>query len=130
MEKREFHKLTACFEVIALLQCKKDKKALLSHNLFDFYSADELNKFIEETDKQKKLLVKRIKDEYHLSYNEIINFAKEKEPEYKDLYNLLYCYRHNYILSLVKDRMEEFEADMNRYYKPTANDLFSKYVLE
>ena len=45
--KYEFAKLNCCLELLAVKEIISDKKKLLKNKLFDCYSEEELNKFIE-----------------------------------------------------------------------------------
>ena len=55
MKKNEFEKLNYCLELLAITEIISDKKKLLKNKLFNCFSEEELNKFIELTEKRKDL---------------------------------------------------------------------------
>ena len=51
--KYEFAKLNCCLELLAVKEIIADKKKLLKNKLFNCFSEEELNKFIEFAEKKK-----------------------------------------------------------------------------
>lgn len=82
MNKNEFRKLNYCLQLLVVRDIIADKKQLLKYKLFGCFSEEELNKFIEITEKRKDLLKNIIKEEIKLNYNDAIKFGKENKEKY------------------------------------------------
>ena len=75
MNKKEFQKLNYCLELLAVNEIISDKKKLLKNKIFNCYTEEELNKFIECLEKRKDFLKEITKNLTGLKYNEAIKFA-------------------------------------------------------
>ena len=56
MNKNEFQKLNYCLELLAVAEIISDKKKLLKNKIFNCYSEEELNKFIESMEKKERFI--------------------------------------------------------------------------
>ena len=130
MNKKEFEKLTYCLELLAVADIISDKKKLLKNKLFNDYSEEELNKFIESMEKKKDLLKEAIKDLTELNYNQAIKFAKENKENYIRLYNLNHMNNHNSILYYLRGKFEEYLDIVEKVYKKEAKEIFESLVSE
>ena len=130
MNKKEFEKLNYCLELLAVNEIISDKKKLLKNKLFNFYSEEELNKFIEFAEKKKDLLKEIIKNLTELNYNESIKFAKENKEKYIRLYNLHYANNHNSILYYIRGNFEEYLDIGEKVYKKEAKESVESLVTE
>ena len=130
MNKKEFEKLTYCLELLAVAEIISDKKKLLKNKIFNCYSEEELNKFIESMEKKKDLLKEAIKDLTGLNYNQAIKFAKENKENYIRLYNLNHMNNHNSILYYLRGKFEEYLDIAEKVYKKEAKEIFESLVSE
>ena len=130
MNKNEFEKLNYCLELLAVTEIISNKKKLLKNKLFKFYSEEELNKFIEYSEKKKDLLKEIVKNLTELNYNEAIKFAKENKENYIILYNLNHANNHNSILYYLRGKFEEYLDIVEKVYKKEAKEIFESLVTE
>ena len=130
MNKVEFRKLNSCLELLALKDIILDKKKLLKNEIFSYFSKEELNKFIEISEKRKDLLKNIIKEEIKLNYNEAIKFGKENKEKYFRLYNLNHMNLHNNILDYIRNNFDEYLDLVERVYKKEAKEIFEELVQE
>ena len=130
MKKNEFEKLNYCLELLAITEIISDKKKLLKNKLFKCYSEEELNKFIEYSEKKKDQLKEIIKNLTELNYNAAIKFAKENKENYIRLYNLHNANNHNSILYYLRGKFEEYLDIVEKVYKKEAKEIFESLVAE
>ena len=130
MNKKEFEKLNYCLELLAVAEIISDKKKLLKNKLFTCYSEEELNKFIEYSEKRKDLLKEIIKNLTELNYNNAIKFAKENKENNIRLYNLHRLNNHNSILYYLRGKFEEYLDIVEKVYKKEAKEIFESLVEE
>ena len=130
MNKKEFEKLNYCLELLAVAEIISDKKKLLKNKLFNDYSEEELNKFIESMEKKKDLLKEVVKDLTGLNYNQAIKFAKENKENYISLYNLNHMNNHNSILYYLRGKFKEYLDIAEKVYKKEAKEIFESLVSE
>ena len=130
MNKKEFEKLVYCLELLAVTEIISDKKKLLKNKIFNCYSEEELNKFIESMEKKKDLLKEVIKNLTELNYNQAIKFAKENKENYIRLYNLNHANNHNSILYSLRGKFEEYLDIVEKVYKKEAKEIFESLVTE
>ena len=130
MNKKEFEKLNYCLELLAVAEIISDKKKLLKNKLFTCYSEEELNKFIEYSEKKKDLLKEIIKNLTELNYNNAIKFAKENKENNIRLYNLHHLNNHNSILYYLRGKFEEYLDIVEKVYKKDAKEIFESLVSE
>ena len=130
MNKKEFEKLNYCLELLAVAEIISDKKKLLKNKIFNCYSEEELNKFIESMEKKKDLLKEIIKNLTSLNYNQAIKFAKENKEKYISLYNLNHMNNHNSILYYLRGKFEEYLDIVEKVYKKEAKEIFESLVSE
>lgn len=137
MNKKEFEKLCYCLELLAVNEMISDKKKLLKNKLyllnkksFDCHSEEELNKFIEYSEKKKDLLKEIVKNLTELNYNNAIKFAKENKENYIRLYNLHFMNNHNSILYYIRGNFEEYLDIVEKVYKKEAKEIFESLVTE
>lgn len=130
MNKNEFQKLNYCLELLAVNEIISDKKKLLKNKFFTCYSEEELNKFIEYSEKKKDLLKEIIKNLTKLNYNSVIKFAKENKENYIRLYNLHHMNNHNSILYYLRGKFEEYLDIVEKVYKKEAKEIFESLVSE
>lgn len=130
MNKKEFEKLNYCLELLAVAEIISDKKKLLKNKLFTCYSEEELNKFIEYSEKKKDLLKEIIKNLTELNYNNAIKFAKENKDNNIRLYNLHHLNNHNSILYYLRGKFEEYLDIVEKVYKKEAKEIFESLVSE
>ena len=137
MKKNEFEKLNYCLELLAIAEMISDKKKLLKNKLylsnmksFDCHSEEELNKFIEFSEKKKNELKKIVKNLIGLDYNEAIKFAKENKENNICLYNLHHVNNHNSILYYLRGKFEEYLDIVEKVYKKEAKEIFESLVIE
>ena len=130
MNKKEFEKLNYCLELLAVNEIISDKKKLLKNKLFNFYSEEELNKFIEFAEKKKNLSKEIVKNLTELNYNAAIKFAKENKENYIRLYNLHHMNNHNSILYYLRGKFEEYLDIVEKVYKKEAKEIFESLVTE
>ena len=128
--KYEFIKLNCCLELLAVKEIISDKKKLLKNKLFNSYSEEELNKFIEYSEKKKDLLKEIIKNLTELNYTEAIKFAKENKENNIRLYNLHYMNNHNSILYYLRGKFEEYLDIVEKVYKKEAKEILKPFVIE
>ena len=128
MNKKEFEKLTYCLELLAVADIISDKKKLLKNKIFNCYSEEELNKFIECMEKKKNLLKEIIKNLTELNYNQAIKFAKENKENYIRLYNLNHMNNHNSVLYYIEGKFEEYLDIVEKVYKKEAKEIFESLV--
>ena len=126
----EFHKLNCCLELLAVKEIISDKKKLLKNKLFNCYSEEELNKFIEYSEKKKDQLKEIVKNTTKLNYTEAIKFAKENRENNIRLYNLHYMNNHNSILYYLRGKFEEYLDIVEKVYKKEAKEIFESLVTE
>lgn len=130
MNKKEFEKLNYCLELLAVAEIISDKKKLLKNKLFTCYSEEELNKFIEYSEKKKDSLKEIIKNLTELNYNNAIKFAKENKDNNIRLYNLHHLNNHNSILYYLRGKFEEYLDIVEKVYKKEAKEIFESLVSE
>ena len=130
MNKKEFENLNYCLELLAVAEIISDKKKLLKNKIFNCYSEEELNKFIESMEKKKNLLKEAIKDLTGLNYNQAIKFAKENRENYIRLYNLNHANNYNSILYYLRGKFEEYLDIAEKVYKKEAKEIFESLVTE
>ena len=130
LNKKEFEKLNYCLELLAVAEIISDKKKLLKNKLFNCYSEEELNKFIEYSEKKKDLLKEIVKNLTELNYNAAIKFAKENKENYIRLYNLHHLNNHNSILYYLRGKFEEYLDIVEKVYKKEAKEIFESLVSE
>lgn len=130
MNKKEFEKLNYCLELLAVTEIISDKKKLLKNKLFNCYSEEELNKFIEFAEKKKSLSKEIVKNLTELNYNEAIKFAKENRENNIRLYNLHFMNNHNSILYYLRGKFEEYLDIVEKVYKKEAKEIFESLVTE
>ena len=126
----EFAKLNCCLELLAVKEIISDKKKLLKNKLFNCYSEEELNKFIEYSEKKKDQLKEIVKNLTGLNYNAAIKFAKENKENYIRLYNLHHMNNHNSILYYLRGKFEDYLDIVERLYKKEAKEIFESLVSE
>ena len=130
MNKNEFEKLNYCLELLAINEIISDKKKLLKNKLFNCFSEEELNKFIEFAEKNKDLAKEIVKNLTGLNYNNAIRFAKENKEKYIRLYNLHHMNNHNSILYYLRGKFEEYLDIVEKVYKKEAKEIFESLVSE
>ena len=130
MNKKEFEKLNYCLELLAVSEMISDKKKLLKNKLFNCYSEEELNKFIEYSEKKKDELKEIVKNSTKLNYTEAIKFAKENKENYIRLYNLHHANNHNSILYYLRGKFEEYLDIVEKVYKKEAKEILKPFVIE
>ena len=130
MNKKEFEKLNYCLELLAVAEIISDKKKLLKNKLFNFYSEEELNKFIECMELLKKIKNDKVYYLTGLSYNEAIKFAKENKENNIRLYNLHHANNHNSILYYLRGKFEEYLDIVEKVYKKEAKEILESLVIE
>ena len=130
MKKNEFEKLVYCLELLAVAEIISDKKKLLKNKVFNFYSEEELNKFIEYAEKKKDLSKEIVKNLTGLNYNQAIKFAKENKENYIRLYNLHHANNHNSILYYLRGKFEEYLDIVEKVYKKEAKEILESLVIE
>ena len=130
MNKKEFEKLNYCLELLAVAEIISDKKKLLKNKLFNCYSEEELNKFIECLEKRKNLSKEIVKNLTGLNYNQAVKFAKENKENYIRLYNLHHMNNHNSILYYLRGKFEDYLDIVERLYKKEAKEIFESLVKE
>ena len=130
INKKEFEKLTYCLELLAVNEIISDKKKLLKNKLFNCFSEEELNKFIEFAEKKKDLSKEIVKNLTGLNYNQAVKFAKENKENYIRLYNLHHANNHNSILYQLRGNFEEYLDIVEKVYKKEAKEIFESLVSE
>ena len=130
MNKVEFRKLNFCLELLALKDIISDKKKLLKHKIFSYFSEEEINKCIEIAEKRKNILKDFIKDTEKLNYNEAIKFAKENREKYIKLYNLNHKNHYNSLTHYIKESYEIYLDTVEKVYKKEAKEIFEELVQE
>ena len=128
--KYEFIKLSNCLELLAVKEIISDKKKLLKNKIFNCYSEEELNKFIEYSEKKKNELKEIVKNSTELNYTEAIKFAKENKENNIRLYNLHHANNHNSILYYLRGKFEEYLDIVEKVYKKEANEIIKPFVIE
>ena len=128
--KYEFIKLNCCLELLAVKEIISDKKKLLKNKLFNCYSEEELNKFIEYAEKKKDQLKEIVKNSTELNYTEAIKFAKENRENNIRLYNLHYMNNHNSILYYLRGNFEEYLDIVEKVYKKEAKEILKPFIIE
>ena len=126
----EFAELNCCLELLAVKEIISDKKKLLKNKLFDCYSEEELNKFIEYSEKKKDQLKEIAKNSFKLNYTDAIKFAKENRENNIRLYNLHYMNNHNSILYYLRGNFEEYLDIVEKVYKKEAKEILKPFVIE
>ena len=126
----EFHKLNCCLELLAVKDIIADKKKLLKNKLFNCYSEEELNKFIEFAEKKKNLSKEIVKNLTGLNYNQAIKFAKQNKENNIRLYNLHHMNNHNSILYYIRGKFEEYLDIVEKVYKKEAKEILKPFVIE
>ena len=127
---QEFHKLNCCLELLAVKDIISDKKKLLKNKIFNDYSEEELNKFIESMEKKKDQLKEIVKNLTKLNYNEAIKFAKENKENNIRLYNLHFMNTHNSILYYLRGKFEEYLDIVEKVYKKEAKEILKPFIVE
>ena len=130
MNKKEFEKLNYCLELLAVAEMISDKKKLLKNKLFNYYSEEELNKFIEYSEKKKDELKEIVKNTTKLNYTEAIKFAKENKENNIRLYNLHFANNHNSILYYIRGKFEEYLDIVEKVYKKEAKEILKPFIIE
>ena len=128
--KYEFIKLNCCLELLAVKEIISDKKKLLKNKLFNCYSEEELNKFIEFAEKKKDQLKEIVKNTTKLNYTDAIKFAKENKENNICLYNLHHVNNHNSILYYLRGKFEEYLDIVEKVYKKDAKEIFESLISE
>ena len=126
----EFAKLNCCLELLAVKEIISDKKKLLKNKVFNNYSEEELNKFIEYAEKKKDQLKEIVKKTTGFNYTEAIKFAKENKENYIRLYNLHHMNNHNSILYYLRGKFEEYLDIVEKIYKKEAKEILKPFVIE
>ena len=126
----EFAKLNCCLELLAVKEIIADKKKLLKNKLFNCFSEEELNKFIEFAEKKKDQLKEIVKNTTKLNYTEAIKFAKENKENYIRLYNLHHANNHNSILYYLRGKFEEYLDIVEKVYKKEAKEILKPFIIE
>ena len=126
----EFAELNCCLELLAVKEIISDKKKLLKNKLFNCYSEEELNKFIEYSEKKKDQLKEIAKNSFKLNYTDAIKFAKENRENNIRLYNLHYMNNHNSILYYLRGNFEEYLDIVEKVYKKEAKEILKPFVIE
>ena len=126
----EFAKLNCCLELLAVKEIISDKKKLLKNKVFNNYSEEELNKFIEYAEKKKDQLKEIVKKTTGFNYTEAIKFAKENKENYIRLYNLHHMNNHNSILYYLRGNFEEYLDIVEKVYKKEAKEILKPFVIE
>ena len=126
----EFAKLNCCLELLAVKDIISEKKKLLKNKIFEDYSEEELNKFIEYSEKKKDELKEIAKNTTKLNYTEAIKFAKENKENYIRLYNLNHANNHNSILYYLRGNFEEYLDIVEKVYKKEAKEILKPFVIE
>ena len=127
---QEFHKLNCCLELLAVKDIIADKKKLLKNKIFNCYSEEELNKFIECMEKKKDELKEIVKNLTKLNYTEAIKFAKENRENNIRLYNLHYMNNHNSVLYYLRGKFEEYLDIVEKVYKKEAKEILKPFIVE
>ena len=127
---QEFHKLNCCLELLAVKDIIADKKKLLKNKIFNCYSEEELNKFIECMEKKKDELKEIVKNLTKLNYNEAIKFAKENRENNIRLYNLHFMNNHNSVLYYLRGKFEEYLDIVEKVYKKEAKEILKPFIVE
>ena len=130
MNKKEFQKLNYCLELLAVKDIISDKKILLKNKIFNDYSEEELNKFMECLEKRKNWSKETVKNLTGLNYNQAIKFANENKEKYISLYNLNHMNNHNSILYYLRGKFEEYLDIAEKVYKKEAKEIFESLVSE
>ena len=128
--KYEFAKLNCCLELLAVKEIIADKKKLLKNKLFNCYSEEELNKFIEFAEKKKDQLKEIVKNTTKLNYTDAIKFAKENKENNICLYNLHHVNNHNSILYYLRGKFEEYLDIVEKVYKKEAREIIKPFIIE
>ena len=128
--KYEFIKLSNCLELLAVKEIISDKKKLLKNKLFNCYTEEELNKFIEFAEKKKDQLKETVKNSTKLNYTEAIKFAKENRENNIRIYNLHYMNNHNSILYYIRGNLEEYLDIVEKVYKKEAREILKDFAEE
>ena len=128
--KYEFIKLSNCLELLAVKEIISDKKKLLKNKLFNCYTEEELNKFIEFAEKKKDQLKETVKNSTKLNYTEAIKFAKENRENNIRIYNLHYMNNHNSILYYIRGNFEEYLDIVEKVYKKEAKEILKDFAAE
>ena len=126
----EFQKLNCCLELLAVKDIIADKKKLLKNKIFNCYSEEELNKFIEYSEKKKDELKEIVKNTTKLNYNEAIKFAKENKENNIRLYNLHHANNHNSILYYLRGNFEEYLDIVEKVYKKEAKEILKPFIIK
>ena len=126
----EFAKLNCCLELLAVKEIIADKKKLLKNKLFNCFSEEELNKFIEYAEKKKDQLKEIVKNTTKLNYTEAIKFAKENKENYIRLYNLHHMNNHNSILYYLRGKFEEYLDIVEKVYKKEAREIIKPFIIK
>ena len=127
----EFQKLNCCLELLAVKDIISEKKKLLKNKIFNDYSEEELNKFIEYLEKKKDELKEIAKNSYFkLNYAEAIKFAKENKENNIRLYNLHHMNNHNSILYYLRGNFEEYLDIVEKVYKKEAKEILKPFIVE
>lgn len=128
--KYEFIKLSNCLELLAITEIISDKKKLLKNRLFNCYSEEELNKFIECLEKRKAWSKETVKNITKLNYNEAIKFAKENRENNIRLYNLHFMNNHNSILYYIRGNFEKYLDIVEKVYKKESKEILESFAAE
>ena len=128
--KYEFAELNCCLELLAVKDIIADKKKLLKNKIFNCYSEEELNKFIECMEKKKDELKERVKNTTRLNYTEAIKFAKENRENNIRLYNLHRVNNHNSVLYSLRGKFEEYLDIVEKVYKKEAKEILKPFIIE
>ena len=126
----EFAKLNCCLELLAVKDIIADKKKLLKNKIFNCYSEEELNKFIESMEKKKDELKEIVKNTTKLNYTDAIKFAKENKENNMRLYNLHFMNNHNSVLYYLRGKFEEYLDIVEKVYKKEAKEILKPFIVE
>lgn len=127
MKKELFNKAYHALAVLAADEIIKDKRRLLKSCMFKFYTVNELNEFIEKAKITKKIHLDEINKNEYIKVNSIrvLAEAKKEVDNYKDLYNIIFCYIHNGILAYIRN--EDIKA-VYEQHKKLADKIIAKYL--
>ena len=133
MNKNEFKKLNYCLELLAINDIISEKKKelklefpLRKSKLYE----DEIEQFIEISERKKILLKNIIKEEIKLNYNNAIKFAKENKEKYIQLYNLNHANHYSNILYYLRNAEEIYLTLFENIFKKAAKQIFEELVQE
>lgn len=127
MRKELFNKAYHALAILAADEIIKDKRRLLKNNMFTYYTANELTEFIEKAKLAKKWHLAEINRNEYITIKSIraLAEAKKEVDNYRDLYNIIFCYLHNSILAHIRN--EDTKA-VYEQHKKIADKIIAKYL--